>query len=222
MVRTILTSGVCFTLLTVALASTAAPVKLSAVGSDQQGLADVVFEITSQTGATSASHTTSASMDQRDKQFAPHVLAVDTGSLVSFPNSDNIRHQVYSFSEAKKFELPLYHGKQAAPVLLDKPGIVVLGCNIHDNMIGYIVVSDAGWHAVSDSDGQASIDLPEGSYEVSVWHPLAIQNPATQTISVAPQGTTLSVQFGELKPDPRNMNAQNVDNPFRRRAFDAP
>ena len=111
-------------------------------------------------------------MDQRNQQFQPHVLAVRTGTSVSFPNSDDIRHQVYSFSPAKRFELRLYQGTPSEPVLFDKPGLVVLGCNIHDWMLGYIYVTDDPWFAVSDDDGRAVIaDLPAGPYVVTLWHP---------------------------------------------------
>lgn len=111
-------------------------------------------------------------MDQRNQQFQPHVLAVRTGTSVSFPNSDDIRHQVYSFSPAKRFELRLYQGTPSEPVLFDKPGLVVLGCNIHDWMLGYIYVTDDPWFAVSDDDGRAVIaDLPAGRYVVTLWHP---------------------------------------------------
>ena len=81
-------------------------------------------------------------MDQRGSQFVPHVLPVQAGTSVTFPNSDQIRHQVYSFSASKRFELPLYAGTSASPIRFDQPGIVVLGCNIHDWMIGYVVVLD--------------------------------------------------------------------------------
>jgi plastocyanin len=111
-------------------------------------------------------------VDQIDKEFVPLVMPVYVNSLVYFPNKDNIRHQVYSFSPAKKFELPLYAGSTAPPVLFDKPGVVVLGCNIHDWMIGYIYVSDTPYFAKSEHDGKALIrDLPAGEYLVKVWHP---------------------------------------------------
>ncbi|MDO7896919.1 methylamine utilization protein [Pseudomonas citrulli] len=113
-----------------------------------------------------------ASMDQRNQQFAPHVLAVHTGSLIKFPNSDNIRHQVYSFSPAKRFELRLYEGTPSEPVLFDKPGVVVLGCNIHDRMLGYVFVTDDPLFAVSDEQGRVSLgDLAMGEYRVTLWHP---------------------------------------------------
>lgn len=112
-----------------------------------------------------------AVVDQRDKQFMPRVLAVRTGTSVMFPNSDNIRHHVYSFSAAKRFELRLYQGTPSEPVLFDQPGVVVLGCNIHDWMLGYVYVSDDPWLAVSDERGRIRLELPAGTYQVSLWHP---------------------------------------------------
>jgi plastocyanin len=115
-------------------------------------------------------------VDQVDKEFIPHVMPVYVNSLVSFPNNDNIRHHVYSFSPAKKFELPLYSGTSAPPVLFDRPGIVILGCNIHDWMLGYIYVSETPYFVRSGRDGMGIIrDLPEGEYVVRVWHPLMIE-----------------------------------------------
>src|ERR1700722_4558427 len=111
-------------------------------------------------------------VDQVDKQFVPYVKAVFMGSKVRFPNSDHIRHQVYSFSPAKKFELPLYAGTDAPPVVFDKPGVVVLGCNIHDWMVGYIYVSETPFFAKTEAAGTAIIDdMPPGDYTVRLWHP---------------------------------------------------
>jgi len=115
-----------------------------------------------------------AIMDQLDKQFVPAVLAVATGTAVSFPNSDDIRHQVYSFSPAKRFELRLYEGTPSAPVGFDQPGLVVLGCNIHDWMLGYIYVSDDPWFGVSDAQGLINLDAPAGQYPATLWHPALV------------------------------------------------
>ncbi|MEO8489867.1 methylamine utilization protein [Pseudomonas sp.] len=113
-----------------------------------------------------------ADMDQRGQEFAPHVLAVHTGTQIRFPNSDNIRHQVYSFSAAKRFELRLYEGTPAAPLLFDKPGLVVLGCNIHDWMLGYVYVTDDPRFGVSDARGHLRFEgLPAGAYHLTLWHP---------------------------------------------------
>ncbi|EPN02611.1 hypothetical protein A259_25260, partial [Pseudomonas syringae pv. actinidiae ICMP 19070] len=113
-----------------------------------------------------------AAMDQREQEFAPHVLAVHVGTEVKFPNSDNIRHQVYSFSPAKRFELRLYEGTPSDPLLFDKPGVVVLGCNIHDWMVGYIYVTNEPWFGVTDSNGVLKFEqVPAGHYAATLWHP---------------------------------------------------
>ena len=111
-------------------------------------------------------------MDQINKEYVPHVKVVTTGSNLYFPNKDNIRHHVYSFSPAKVFELPLYSGTSAPPVLFDKTGLVTLGCNIHDWMLGYIYVADTPFFGKSAKDGKILIaDVPAGEYSVRVWHP---------------------------------------------------
>ena len=111
-------------------------------------------------------------IDQRDKQFVPYLTALEVGTAVMFPNSDNIRHHVYSFSPAKKFELPLYSGVPAEPVVFDNVGFVTLGCNIHDWMIAYVAVLPTPYFQVTANDGRAVLkDLPPGQYTVQTWHP---------------------------------------------------
>jgi plastocyanin len=117
-------------------------------------------------------HPPADAVDQVDKQFVPFVKPIFVGSTVRFPNSDKIRHQVYSFSPAKKFELPLYAGTDAQPVVFDKPGVVVLGCNIHDWMVGYIYVSETPFFTKTGPLGTTVInDMPPGEYTVRIWHP---------------------------------------------------
>jgi len=114
-----------------------------------------------------------AIMDQHNLRFVPEVLIVQTGTAVDFPNSDQVRHQVYSFSAAKKFELALYAGRAHAPVVFDTAGLVTLGCNIHDNMLGYIWVTDSPWYGRSDAGGHLQLrDLTPGEYTVRIWHAL--------------------------------------------------
>jgi hypothetical protein len=97
---------------------------------------------------------------------------VRVGTAVNFPNRDKIRHHVYSFSDAKQFEIPLYKGTPADPILFDRPGPVTLGCNIHDWMTAYVFVSESPYFALTGADGSAVVpDLPLGSYSVQVWHP---------------------------------------------------
>ncbi|MGZ8242056.1 methylamine utilization protein [Methylomagnum sp.] len=110
-------------------------------------------------------------VDQIDKEFVNHVTPVQMGTPVSFPNSDDIRHHVYSFSPAKTFELPLYMGTPAKPVVFDKPGAVALGCNIHDWMLGYIYVVETPFFTKTGADGRGKLELPPGEYDVRIWHP---------------------------------------------------
>lgn len=112
-----------------------------------------------------------AIMDQVQEQFKPHILTIEKGTLVSFPNSDNIKHHVYSFSEAKSFEQGLYKGKQALPINFDTPGVVDLGCNIHDWMLGYIYVAESHYFAKTNANGEVNMMLPANVVSVSVWHP---------------------------------------------------
>jgi plastocyanin len=142
-------------------------------------------------------------IDQVDKQFVAYVTPIYVGSSVRFPNSDNVRHQVYSFSPAKRFDLPLYAGTDAPPVLFDKPGIVVLGCNIHDWMIGYIYVSETPFFAKTGSAGTMSLeDIPPGDYLVKIWHPRMDRTEgATSRHVTLIAGTPVSLEWQlTLKP----------------------
>lgn len=121
-------------------------------------------------------------MDQIHMRFVPNILVIQTGSAVDFPNSDHIRHQVYSFSAAKKFELSLYAGHQYPPVLFDRAGLVTVGCNIHDTMIGYIYVTDSPFFGRTDASGRVLLHgLPAGGYSLTVWHP-GIHEPGGKTL----------------------------------------
>lgn len=113
-----------------------------------------------------------AIIDQIDREFVPLVSVIQTGTAVVFPNKDDVEHAVYSFSPPKRFEIKLYSGVPAKPVVFDKPGMVTLGCNIHDSMVAYVLVVDTPYFAKTDKAGKASIDnLPAGAYRISAWHP---------------------------------------------------
>jgi len=113
-----------------------------------------------------------AIMMQQGVQFVPFVLSASQGTEVSFPNLDEVRHHVYSFSRPKRFELRLYGRDETKKVVFDKAGPVALGCNIHDNMLSYVYVTEDPVHAVADSLGRATFTgLPAGSWQVRVWHP---------------------------------------------------
>lgn len=107
---------------------------------------------------------------QQNISFQPHVLIVPVGAGVTFPNMDNVRHHVYSFSKPKKFELKLYGHEEARTVVFDKPGVVSIGCNIHDQMSGFVVVVSTPYAAKTDANGHASIpDVPAGAATLTVW-----------------------------------------------------
>lgn len=125
-----------------------------------------------------------AVMDQKNRMFVPHVLPVQTGTAVRFPNSDDIRHQVYSFSPAKTFQLPLYTGTPSNPIVFDKAGVATLGCNIHDRMTAYIVVVDTPHFAATPRSGRVALQgLSAGRYVVHVWHAETTAEP--QRVSLA-------------------------------------
>jgi plastocyanin len=116
--------------------------------------------------APAAQADTRAVIDQVNKEFVPRVSIVQAGTSVFFPNSDNIRHSIYSFSPAKTFTTKLYSGREAPPVDFDRTGLVILGCNIHDTMVAWVYVVDTPWFAKSGADGLITIKgLPPGEYK---------------------------------------------------------
>ncbi|HEV2701112.1 MAG TPA: hypothetical protein VGV09_05755 [Steroidobacteraceae bacterium] len=113
-----------------------------------------------------------AVMDQIDLAFSPDLLVIPVGSTVSFPNSDKVSHEVYSFSSAHPFKLGLYHANAPPPERFDRPGLVTLGCNIHDAMLAYIVVTDGAYYGMTGADGSWSQpEIARGRYRVEVWSP---------------------------------------------------
>lgn len=138
---------------------------------DQQGkpLPDAVLEVVSEP-SQSGPKSDVAIIDQIEKAFVPELVIVQQGQLVDFPNSDNIRHHVYSFSPAKTFELKLYADRPENPVLFDQHGVVVLGCNIHDSMVGYLYVAADQRVTKTDQQGMARLAVTADNSEISVWH----------------------------------------------------
>jgi len=127
-----------------------------------------------------------ASVEQHDREFVPYVTVVQTGAAVRFPNQDPIRHHVYSFSKPKKFEIKLYAGDAPDPIVFDKPGVVTMGCNVHDWMLGYVFVVDTPWFGKTAASGLAHIDdVGDGEYEARIWHPRQRKEVAPQRIKLA-------------------------------------
>jgi plastocyanin len=139
-----------------------------------------------------------AVIDQVNKRFVPHVIVVRTGTSVTFPNSDHIRHQVYSFSQAKAFSLKLYAGSPQVDVVFDKPGLVVLGCNIHDTMVGFVGVADSPYFGRVNGAEGIVLDLPAGHYRLRIWHPnlsAVVQAPQDITVAEGPLAIPVIVQL---------------------------
>jgi plastocyanin len=139
---------------------------------------------------------------QQNQEFSPFVTVVQAGATVRFPNRDTVQHHVYSLSKAKKFELPLYNPGAEESFVFDVPGVVTLGCNIHDWMLAYLVVVPTPWFAKSDAAGSARVTAPAGRYRLVVWHP-RLAAPLAEEITLA-DGADLRREFVlALKPDRR-------------------
>jgi len=168
---------------------------VASVRSDGEAVANAVVHAQPLDGSTLPRPAEpTAVMDQRDRAFVPHVLPVLRGASVRFPNSDETRHHVYSFSPAKTFELRLYKGSDADPVVFDRPGVVTVGCNIHDWMLGYILVLETPAFERTGNEGRARLsDLPDGRYRVALWHPLLQSGEApARTVEVGAGGVELT------------------------------
>lgn len=163
-------------------------VSLSGVDAAGSPTPHLAIALTPVTGTQLEDHASEGEIVQIDRSFVPLVSIVRSGTSVHFPNRDSVRHHVYSFSPPKIFELKLYVGTPEKPVVFDTPGLVVLGCNIHDQMIGYVLVRDTPWIAVTGEDGVAKIQgVPDGDYQLEWWHPDFIAHGGqsrTRTITV--------------------------------------
>lgn len=179
------------------LAALAVPVTVQLRGPAGQPLAGaaVAVEVKGRPPKTTAAK---AEMGQRDRQFTPQLLIVQTGTAVSFPNFDTVRHHVYSISPIKVMDIKLYSGTPAEPVVFDKPGVAALGCNIHDRMSAHIVVVDTATFARTDDKGQATFDLPPGEHAVKAWH-ADQKSPTLQSLrlTVAPAGGASTLTLAE-------------------------
>jgi plastocyanin len=145
------------------------------------------------------------SVAQKNLQFQPFLTVIPVGADVSFPNLDPTKHHVYSFSPAKKFELKLFAKSQSRTVHFDKPGVVALGCNIHDQMSAYILVTDSAWTARTNAQGFVSFaDAPNAPGRVTVWHPYlrAPGGAVQQSIGPAQRSAGFAIR---LRPPPPAM-----------------
>ena len=184
----------------------AEPLQLQVLDNLGKPVSGTVVTLRSTDPARALAQPVRATMDQVDLAFAPHVLVIPAGSKVDFPNSDKVRHQVYSFSSVKRFELPLYSGKPPAPELFDKSGVATLGCNIHDQMRAYVYVVEAQYYGRTDGQGSwHAPDVVPGEYTIQIWHPLSRSSNAVidQKITVAADAGILTLRLAaplKLRP----------------------
>jgi len=179
----------------------AAGISVSVLDRDGNPVPDVAVWLDGVESGSRAERT--AVMDQVDSNFVPHVLVVQTGTRVEFPNSDVIAHHVYSFSDPNDFMLPLYKGEAHAPVRFDYPGVVTLGCNIHDHMLAYILIVDTPVFSKTDSQGKAILDAKSNSQgTVTIWSPRIKSRSGSMTL---PVGANVNFRLlDELRPEHGN------------------
>jgi hypothetical protein len=186
-----------------------ASVTLSFIDQQNLSLENVIVEIEpKQKNTQQLADKTLYVMDQINKTFKPHVLAIPQHALVSFPNSDDIRHHVYSFSKVKPFELKLYAGKPKSPISFDQLGVAVLGCNIHDSMVGYIYIHDNNLTYQSDSRGIINLDIPTDSIaNVWAWHPRnkkGVNQKEIINVNMLTQSEMSVIKLNILPPESRD------------------
>lgn len=166
-------------------------------------LADAIVFLDSAAARAAVRPAQGAEIAQASKQFVPTVSVVPVGSSVLFPNRDTVRHHVYSFSPAKTFELKLYTGTPANPVLFDKPGVVILGCNIHDHMIAWVLVVETPYYGKTNAEGMLALPgVAPGSYRLRTWHsalPVGAV-PQDQALAVSAADTTVNVALKVAAP----------------------
>jgi plastocyanin len=174
---------------------------------DQKGkpLEGAVVYVTG-AGSMSAESTTHV-MNQKDEKFTPYVLAISKGDKVVFHNGDGIAHHVYSFSNALKLNTVIPGGNDSETFEITAPGIIAIGCNIHDNMAAFVHVAPNSNTAVTGPDGTVTIDVPDGSNMVSAWHH---RMPKKEAISTSFEGSEASLTL-RVRPDRGNPQERRRD-----------
>ncbi|HZJ16935.1 MAG TPA: hypothetical protein VFD27_17910, partial [Chthoniobacteraceae bacterium] len=177
--------------------TTARAGEIATTVTDQRGapVADAVVYAMPRSGKP-PQRTQPTSIAHKNQQFVPYVTAVQAGTLINLPNLDPVKHHAYSISPAKSFELPLYSGTPEKPLLFDKPGIVSIGCNIHDWMRAYVYVVETPFFAITEADGRAQLrGLAAGAYDVEVWQPRLKGGPAANKQQVTVGGAPAKITF---------------------------
>ena len=165
-------------------AATPNVLRVQVVDSDGLPVRDAVVELyASKPPASMIRFPWKMGMAQKDQQFTPGTLIVARGSTVAFPNLDNVRHSIYSFSKPARFEIELYGRDQTRTHTFTVTGSVKLGCNIHDQMRGYIRVTETPFAGKTDHNGYVTLNgMTSGAARLTVWHP-AQRTPGNESAS---------------------------------------
>jgi len=206
MARTFNCSIVSVLMMIISFASQAKNTHIQVIDVDKAPLSNIVVYVEPENKSAAPKgilpNSSTATMDQVNRQFKPHILVVNKHTKIDFPNSDNIKHHVYSFSPAKTFEIKLYSDEQSTPILFNDVGEVTMGCNIHDWMLGYVYIVDTPWFGKTDKLGNIKFDLPDGKYTLKIWHPLLqdLDQSFTQEIDIS-SDVKLTINLKEtMKP----------------------
>lgn len=183
----------------------AASLDINVVDTKGKAARDVVVTLMPERGRIDARAPERGVIDQRRETYLPLVTIIRVGGSLIFTNNDTTMHQVYSFSPIKQFQLETDRGQTSKPVIFEKPGVAAIGCNIHDNMVAYVFVSDAPFAVLSDANGHARLsDIPQGSYRARIWHPNlpAGKTPPSVTVAVGEKNGNLTLALPiALAPD---------------------
>jgi plastocyanin len=185
------------------LAAQAGTVELRVSDAAGAALPEAVVFLESAAARAAVKPLPKAEIAQVGRNFDPLVTVVPVGTAVTFPNRDSVRHHVYSFSPIKKFEIKLYVGTPAEPVVFDQAGIAVLGCNIHDQMAAWVIVVPTPWYGKAGADGVVRLPgVPSGSYRLRTWHAsLPVGAPAAeQALVVEGAAQHVSVRLAGARP----------------------
>jgi len=163
-------------------ASAAGGINVHVTDANGKPVADAVVYLEADGGQALPKPQKSGEISQKGLKFIPLVTVIQTGSKVYFPNNDKVRHHIYSFSPPHKFDQKLYSGTTAEPQTFDKPGTVVLGCNIHDKMIAYVRIVDTPYFGKTDASGAVTVDAPAGKYVLRAWHPDIVGGNAQEQV----------------------------------------
>ena len=174
----------------------AAPLSVRVVDAGGKPVRDAVVSLRSVGQPTPAPRPGNYAIEQRNLMFHPFVSVVPVGSTVKFPNFDATRHHVYSFSAAKRFEFKLFAKDQSRSIIVDRPGTIAVGCNIHDQMAAFLFVTDTAWTARTDASGVVTFrDAPSGAVSIGVWHPYLRSPDGSMTRKMALGNSAHSESF---------------------------